>query len=137
VRGAALAAPGLPSEGVLPLFNASVKLVALYTEVKILTRVTRGIVCVVEVPSSARTRECSTFLPAGQSLRCGLSAPPTASRLDPSGGMAIENTLLLSYYGQRFHNPVGEGLPTTRSVTRTLGFWMLWRSLATGIKHSS
>ena len=116
MRGAALAAPGLPSEGVLPLFNASVKLVALYTEVKILTRVTRGIVCVVEVPSSARTRECSTFLPAGQS---------------------IENTLLLSYDGQRFHNPVGVGLPTTRSVTRTLGFWMLWRSLATGIKHSS
>ena len=41
-------------------------------------------------------------------FRCGLSAPPTASRFDPSGGMAIENTLLLSYYGQRFHNPIKE-----------------------------
>jgi len=28
-------------------------------------------------------------------------------------------------------------MATTRSVTRTLGFWMLWRSLATGIKHNS
>ena len=94
MRGAALAAPGLPSEGVLPLFNASVKLFELYTEVKILTRVTRGIVCVVEVPSSARTRECSTFLPAGQSLRCGLSAPPTASQVFATGVASSRQTML-------------------------------------------